>query len=108
VSDVLSVTPSLDSIEVNSQRRAKASVFTVSNPFLWVPLIQQVAQGKITGELIAHAQHLYLKSHAPASPESPKARPDAMTARVEQRMIPSEDARRLFSKPPANKPQANN
>lgn len=47
--DVLSVTAvALDAIEVHSQRRMKASVFMVSNPLLWAPLIEQAAKGTIS------------------------------------------------------------
>lgn len=47
LSDILSVNPWLDAIEVSIRRRAKSQVFSASNPFIWTMLIEQVAAGKL-------------------------------------------------------------
>lgn len=47
LSDILSVNPWLDAIEVSIHRKAKSQVFSVLNPFVWTMLIGQIAAGKL-------------------------------------------------------------
>lgn len=48
LSQVLSVSPWSDAIEVSTQRRAKSQVYRVENPLIWMAAIQTVAAGDFT------------------------------------------------------------
>jgi len=48
LSDVLSVKPRTDAIEVSTAHRAKSLVFIVLNPVIWRLLIEHVASGKFS------------------------------------------------------------
>jgi hypothetical protein len=97
LSDVLSVTaPSLDAIEVSSQRRAKAAAFTgLLNPLIWAPLIQRIAKGE--GPPAETADGKPTPSAAP--PQEANSGTAQLTAPLHQRAISLEEARKFFSKP---------
>jgi hypothetical protein len=46
LSQVLSVRPWVDAIEVSTQRRAKSQVYRVQNPLIWMATIEAIAAGK--------------------------------------------------------------
>ena len=95
VSDVLSITPaSMDAIEVNNQRRGKASVFTVSNPLIWVAVIQQVAKGQFKVERSPAGETVEIESD-PSSSNIDSGAPSQ-----HQKPIPSPEGKGFFSKRP--------
>ena len=95
VSDVLSITPaSMDAIEVNNQRRGKASVFTVSNPLIWVAVIQQVAKGQFNVERSPAGETAEIESDRSSS------NIDSGGPSQRQKPIPSPEGKGFFSKGP--------
>lgn len=47
ISDIVSVRPWTDAIEISSQRRQKSQVYSVNNPFIWCMLINMIAKGQL-------------------------------------------------------------
>lgn len=49
LTDVLSVQPWVDAIEVSTSRRQKNQFYSVQNPILWAEMIRRVAAGELPG-----------------------------------------------------------
>jgi hypothetical protein len=47
LSQVMSVSPWRDAIEVSTQRRAKSQVYSVANPLIWSAMVEAIAAGRI-------------------------------------------------------------
>ena len=53
LSDLLSVNPWSDAVEVSSQRRAKSQIFRVSNPLIWTTIVESVVESVAAGKFTA-------------------------------------------------------
>jgi hypothetical protein len=48
LSQVLSVSPWADAIEISTARRAKSQIYTVANPLIWAAAVKAIAAGEFS------------------------------------------------------------